>query len=209
MTLAWQTEAREKLSSLSGLQVQDYSHCEFGRECNPDCISVVVQETKANNPFQAVVGLVDGVFGNPRAERKAVELMKELRKQLPTGLVVFIGTTRWLGDFKPHGVELVVGPGQSQLDIIRHARSDACNYDLTTEDLVAKLAQYDKQIGIDITHAETDTIHFELLKLPDDLQSFAGDLYEFCPDLVDQGCGSLDALAEQIKQQRRVCLWWD
>lgn len=210
MATGWRDMASAKLASISGLQVQDYSHCDFGRSSNPDCISVlVVEEKKSLNPFQAVVGLVDGVFGSPRAEKKAFELMKELRKQIAPGLVVFIGTMRWLGDFKPHGVELVIGPGQSHLDIVRHARTNACNYDMATEDLVKKLQLYDEQIGIDITHAETDAIRFEMSSLPTDLAAFVKDLYEFCPDLIDQGCGSEAALLEQIKRDRRVCLWWD
>jgi hypothetical protein len=205
----WRQAASSLLASLSGLAVQDYCHCDFGRQRNPDCISVIVEEKKSANPFQAVVGLVDGIFGNPRARKKALELMAELRRQLPAGLVAFVGTTRWLGDFKPDGVELVVGAGKSQMDIVRHARTDACNYDLSTEDLIERLSKYHASMGIDIIQAETDTIDFKILKLPSDLKALSEDLYEFCPDLVEQGCGSLDALAGQIKKEGSVCLWWD
>ena len=209
MTGAWKEEASAKLAALSGLTVQDYCHCDFGRSTNPDCISVIVEETKGANPFQLVVDLLDGVFANTRAEKQAVELIKELKKQLAPGLYTFIGTKRWLGTFKPSGVEIVIGPGESQLDIVRHARTDAANYDLTTEDLVKKLSQYDKQFGIEITHAETDTIQFNMLTLPDDLPAFGQDLYAFCPDLIDQGCGSMDHLIHLIKQQKIISLWWD
>lgn len=205
----WRDEASAKLSTISGLQVRNYSFCDFGREENPDCISVIVEEKKSANPFQAVVGLVDGVFGNPRAEKKAYGFMRELRDQAVPGTVVFLGTTRFLGDFKPDGVELVVGPGDSQLEIVRHARTDACNYDLTTDDIIKKLRQYDEQIGIDIIHAETDTISFKMLSLPGNLAAFAEDLYEFCPDLVDQGCGSVSELLELLRQERSIELWWD
>jgi hypothetical protein len=80
---------------------------------------------------------------------------------------------------------------------------------MDTEALVKKLQQYDEQLGIDIIQAETDTVSFELKKLPADLAAFAADLYEFCPDLVDQGCGDLDGFIEELKKNRRVCLWWD
>lgn len=210
MSADWKAEMSKQLADLSGLDVKDYSHVDFGREQNPDCISTVIEQVKSGkNPFQAVVGLIDGVFRNPIAQQNAEKLLKQLRSKLPAGYVAFVGTTNWLGTFKPNGVELVVGPGQDQFEILRHAQSDAANYDLSTEDLVQRLKSYDKEFGIDITHAETDTIDFDLLHVPDNIETFAEDLYEFCPDLVDQGCGSVAALVEDIRRRHRVQLWWD
>ena len=135
--------------------------------------------------------------------------MPGLREALPPGSVAFIGTTRWLGDEQHEGVELVVGPGASQLDIPRLVRSDAANYDMGTEDLVRKLREYDRDYGIGIFHAETDTIGFTLLNAPDDMPAFAADLYAFCPDVVDQGLGSVEALEESVEAYGQVYLWWD
>lgn len=210
MSADWKTELTPRLASVSQLDVKDYSHFDFGRQQNPECISVLIEEAKTGvNPFQAVVGLIDGVFGNSIARKNADAMLLELRKNLPEGYVAFVGTTRWLGNYKPNGVELVVGPAQGQLDIVRHAKASAPNFDLSTEDLIKKLEQYDKEMGINITQAETDTIEFQLLKLPDNLEQFAEDLYEFCPDLVEQGCGSVSALAAELRQHKPIQLWWD
>lgn len=210
MSAELKTEVAQQLASISGLDVKQYSHFDFGRQQNPECISVLVEEKKTGaNPFQAVVGLVDGVFGNPIARKKADTLLLELRQKLPTGYVAFVGTTRWLGEFKPHGVELVVGPGKDQFEIIRHAKADAPNFDLTNEDIIKKLEQYHKESGIKINHAESDTIGFDLLALPDNLEAFANDLYEFCPDLVDQGSGDVSSLVEELRHSKSVQLWWD
>ncbi len=123
--------------------------------------------------------------------------------------MAFIGTTQWLGDEQHEGAELVVGPGASQLDIPRLARTNATNYDMGTEDLVRKLREYDQDYGLDVYHAETDTIEFMLLNTPEDLSGFAVDLYEFCPDVVDQGVGSVAALEGSIEALGQVYLWWD
>jgi hypothetical protein len=48
-----------------------------------------------------------------------------------------------------------------------------------------------------------------LLKLPADTQAFARDVYEFCPDIVDQGVGSVEAQEESIRDSGQVYLWWD
>jgi len=178
--------AVEALARASGAgKVRPYSTYDFGRTKDERCASVVV----------------------PASETEALVFV--LRKELERGLVAFVGTSRWLGDEKHEGVEVIVGPGESQLDVVKLARSDAVNYDMGTEEIVAKLKEYDEDFGIDIKRAETDTIVFGLVGWPRDLAAFAGDLYEFCPDIVDQGAGSVEALEEEIEATGRVYLWWD
>jgi hypothetical protein len=178
-------DAEEMLRRLGGSEVRPYSTCDFGRERDERCISAVLPE------------------------RRASALLPVIRPELPPGTVAFLGTSRWLGEELHDGVELVVGPGESQFDILRLARTDAVNYDMLTEDVVAKLREYDAAYGITITHAETDTVEFTLGRDPDDLLAFAADLYAFCPDIVDQGIGSVEALAESVEVAGAVYLWWD
>ena len=178
--------AGERLAKVTGATLRGYSTCEFGRKRNPDARSVVVPKVKSR------------------------ELLERIRGELGPGIVAFIGTTRWLGDEKHKGrVEIAMANATSQLDILRIARSNAHNYDMVTEDLVKKLAEYDRAHGIDIFHAETDTIELRLTKLPGDMAAFCRDLYGFCPDIVDQGVGSLAALEREIRKTREVFLWWD
>lgn len=92
---------------------------------------------------------------------------------------------------------------------MRLAATDACNHDLGTEELISKLEEYDEEHGIDVYLAETDTVEFALLSIPEDLPAFAADLYEFCPDIVDQGIGSVAELAEVVGAFGVVYLWWD
>jgi hypothetical protein len=185
MIQQWQKETENLLFTLTGSTVRNYSTFDFGREKNVNCISAVVKTKKAYN------------------------LLKEIRKRLPLRLLSFIGTGNWLGDEKHNGVEIVIGLGATQFDILRIAQSDAINYDMMTEDLIKKLQQYDLEFGIDIFHAETDTIEFNLLSTPGNITAFAKDLYEFCPDIVDQGVGSITELEKEIRKSNKVYLWWD
>jgi hypothetical protein len=72
-------------------------------------------------------------------EGGAEALVRAVRAQLPPGYVAFVGTSRSLADRPAEGVEVVVGPGKSQFDILRIAASDAVNYDKQTEDLIRVL----------------------------------------------------------------------
>ena len=46
-------------------------------------------------------------------------------------------------------------------------------------------------------------------KLPSDLDAFSEEVYEFCPDSVDQGVGEVENLKELIKEMNGIWLWWD
>jgi hypothetical protein len=141
---------------------------------------------------------------------EARSLVFALRTQLRSGFVAFVGTTQWLGDERHEGkAEVVLARGESQFDILRLARTDACNYDMGTEDLTKKLQAWHHSYGIDVFHAETDTVEFTLENTPADLQAFANEVYEFCPDIVDQGMGSVDVLKQAIETSHHIYLWWD
>jgi hypothetical protein len=178
-------QAAGRLGWLSGRSVRPYATRDFGRDQNTDARSVVV------------------------AEDQAPLLLANVRSEIGPGLIAFIGCTRSLAEPSDIGSEVVVAPGNSQFDILRVAQSDAVNYDMGTEDLIRKLEQYHSQYGIEIFHAETDTIEFRFLTMPSDLAAFCGDLYRFCPDIVDQGTGSVHALEKEIAKTGTVFLWWD
>lgn len=66
------------------------------------------------------------------------------------------------------------------------------NYDITTEDIVAKLQQWDSQYGIAISDVAFDNLIVSFKQLPEDLAPLAQEIYEFCPDVIDQGFGCMD-----------------
>jgi len=178
--------AAKRLSEISGKPVRGYSTRDFGRDRNPEARSVVVLKTRSR------------------------QVLQQIRSELGPKLIAFIGTTQWLGDEKHmDGEEIVVANADSQFDILRIAQTDAINYEMVTEDLIKKLSEFDRSYGIDIYHAETDTIEFRFQKLPSDMPRFCKDLYKFCPDIVDQGVGTLEALEKEILKTREVFLWWD
>ena len=178
-------QASQLLRQITGAEVRPYSTRDFGREKYDGAISVLIDEQKAES------------------------ILAKIRNELPSGLVAFIGTTRSLAKPPAKGVELVVGHGQGPLDILEIAKTDAVNYDMVTNDLKARLAQWHNTYGIDIWQAETDTIQLRFKQMPSNLKAFAKEVYKFCPDIVDQGVGTESALIQAIKEQKGLYLWWD
>src|SRR5687767_6891763 len=79
---------------------------------------------------------------------------------------------------------------------IRKAGSAAPNYDLDTDDIIAHLTKWQSLCSFTVTGAEGDTVDIDFKSLPKDMDAFVGDLYAFCPDLVDQGTGCLGEMIE-------------
>lgn len=175
----------EQYLLMFGVIVRHYSTYDFGRERDERALSVVIPEAEARTR------------------------LPDVRAALPDDHVAFIGTTRWLGDEQHEGVELVIAPASSKFDILHIARTDAANYDMGTADLIAKFQELDWRYGIDIIHAETDTIEITLNRMPNDVATFAEEMYTFCPDIVDQGIGSVETLAHAIEASGYVYFWWD
>ncbi len=71
-------------------------------------------------------------------------------------------------------------------------QTNGINCDVTTEDVVAKLQQWDSQYGIDIKEVSYDSLVVIFKQLPEDLDALAQEIYEFCPDVIDQGFGCMD-----------------
>ncbi|AIE73383.1 MULTISPECIES: DUF4253 domain-containing protein [unclassified Synechocystis] len=78
------------------------------------------------------------------------------------------------------------------LTAIIDQQTNGINYDITTEDLIVKLREWDKQYGIEISEVSFDSLIVRFENLPGDLEALAREIYEFCPDVIDQGFGCFD-----------------
>lgn len=77
--------------------------------------------------------------------------------------------------------------GTDVCDFLRLQNTNGANFELDTEDIVARLAQWEKRCRLHIVGAGFDWLDLQFDTLPDDLQAFAEEVYEFCPDTLDQG----------------------
>jgi hypothetical protein len=178
-------KAKEIAQKISDCEVRPYFTYEYGRKKDSSGISVFVDRKSNASPEK---------------------IMAQLRCELPDGLLAFVGTNNALDGEEFRGVEVAIGPGKTQFDILRLARTDAVNHNKTTEDIIQKLAAYDLKYGIEITHATKDSVVFRVLEMPENAQTFVRDINDFCPDTLIAG---FDACYADIIRHQRVGLWWD
>lgn len=107
-------------------------------------------------------------------------------------------------------VELAVGLGKSKFDIVRLARTRGVNYDVTTEDVVQALREFDAEIGIEIDFATDDSVSFTLLSTPADKVELSGKIVKLCPNIKETlDKKNFDLFVEGLEKGHSVSLWWD
>jgi hypothetical protein len=145
----------------------------------------------------------NGIYSQT-TENKANGIVKELKRKFrASGYLIFVFET---DDNKKN---IAVIKGKDDLDILRYRRTDGINNDLENKDIVNKILEWKTKYGLTVIGCSRDWLEVEFDKLPADMDAFAKEVYEFCPDSVDQGVGSIENLKATISEMNGVWLWWD
>jgi Domain of unknown function (DUF4253) len=130
-------------------------------------------------------------------------------------------------------------PNTDPFDLIRKAGTSAPNFDMHTPDIIARLQKWQALCQFRVINAGGDRIEIKFDTFPADMDAFVRDVYDFCPDLVDQGTGcvaemieemgevppemqklvegvdfkdenyGLEILKRELQMRKNVTLWWD
>lgn len=98
---------------------------------------------------------------------------------------------------------------KSQFNILEFQQTDGGNYGLSTSNIIEKLTLWDKLFGVSIIGANYCSVLFEIKKMPKDVIWFSQELFEFCPDIINQGFENIEMLIEYLKKNNQILLWWD
>ncbi|WP_353258678.1 DUF4253 domain-containing protein [Prochlorothrix hollandica] len=82
------------------------------------------------------------------------------------------------------------------LDQIRACGTNGLNYDVDTEAIVARLLNWSQRFKFDVVEVDSATVILKLESLPENLPEFCQEVYEFCPDTLEQGYDCLPDLLE-------------
>lgn len=103
-----------------------------------------------------------------------------------------------------YGEGIAVLKGTEQWDILRYRKTFAD--DISTEDIIKQLKYWNvaEIIGVDFDKVEIDFGYYH-----HDIKQLAHEIYEFCPDIIVQGLGTLEQLEEYLDVRTDLTLWWD
>ncbi|PZO42346.1 MAG: hypothetical protein DCF19_07055 [Pseudanabaena frigida] len=82
---------------------------------------------------------------------------------------------------------------------LKDVGTNGANYDLETEDIIEHLILWDAKYGIELSDVSFDAVNITFIDLPEDLTELALDIYEFCPDIIDQHFGCMAEAIEMME----------
>lgn len=83
---------------------------------------------------------------------------------------------------------------------IKELGTNGCNYDVDNEDILKKIREWHNTLEIEVLEVTHDSVTIHFKTLPADTKRFAQEIYEFCPDTVDQHFGLFDEIFESIEE---------
>lgn len=123
--------------------------------------------------------------------------------------------------------------------LIREAGTSSETHGLTTDEIISRLEEWKEFCDFEVVDAEPDSVTLKFKKLPDDLENFAEEVYDFAPDVIEQDYGDFDddlddetedeagerdeeedldpddpdfglkLLVSSLRREKRLQLWWD
>lgn len=146
----------------------------------------------------------NGIYLDAPAEENAGEYVSRLKEKFrKKGYLIFYQEESYDKE------NIAVIKGTDELDILRYRKTNAINYGMENEDILKKTSEWNSKYGLIILGCSRDWIEISFNTLPDNLNVFAQEVFEFCPDIVYQGVGSVENLEEAILFTQGVWLWWD
>jgi len=142
----------------------------------------------------------------PVPEDRTDHVLAELRQKLvPLGYLPFVVEIN--AGIKTDRIGVL--KGTDPYEILRIMHTDGDEYDISNQDVIDRLKEWEKISSFDIIGADSDWVELEFKTLPKDLKSFAEEVYDFSPDTVDQGPGNTEGLMKELRKTNRLFLWWD
>ena len=153
------------------------------------------------------VATTDG-FAMPMRSTMVTSFLEQVRPAfLARGFYVFRAEQSFGIGGEPDRIAIL--PTAEQLAVVTTIGTSAPNYDISNRDIVAWLRALQTEHPFTLTGASGDWLAGRFTVPPRDAMRLAQRIYAFCPDVVEQGVGSVGALAEEIARTRQLYCWWD
>jgi hypothetical protein len=142
--------------------------------------------------------------GNVNATNLVISLKDILRKK---GYSIFLLENNFNIENKLDRVGIL--QTIDKYEVLKQVGTDGINYNITNDSLITIIKDLDKKYSLELIGASGDWCEFFIHNDPPSWTDFGNEIYKICPDIVDQGAGSIEAMVEEVKKTKRLYFWWD
>jgi hypothetical protein len=103
----------------------------------------------------------------------------------------------------------MTGTTSDPYKLMEFSETNGANYDIETFHIVDKYKKWDKEFGIMPIGIGFDFCECQIKNRNIDYKKLAEEVYEFCPDVVEQGTETVEALEDEIRRSGTIYMWWD
>ncbi len=100
-------------------------------------------------------------------------------------------------------------PRRDPYEILRLMGTNGANYGIAPDSIAAWLRALERDQPFVLTGIDFDWLEGRFTSAIRDPAGLARRFYAFCPDIVDQGTGTVEALVTELEQSQRLYCWWD
>jgi hypothetical protein len=162
-----------------------------------------IRPLKLNNDFSNS-NLLKGICSST-TEINARKIIKDFQDKLRSeNKYVFI--SEFVGNEYKLGFILNTS---DPFNVMEFFQTNGANYDIDTKSIIEKHKKWHSEFGINIVGIGSDFCECEILNRNIDYKKLAKEIYEFCPDVVEQGTDTIEQLEIELAKTGRIFLWWD
>jgi hypothetical protein len=207
------TGIQEKVS-INGLNIDKSILTELedvsGKKTEPRKMTVYVSDPGSESGFREADSVVNGLeIPFVEGEKARALVRASLEKVKKEGNYIYLTNLSFDDEIRNAYYDIEIVNVADQFDLVKQMQTSGINYDVSNDQVVEKLRAWNQNSPFSIITVDQDRIEADFIKLPPDLNAFAADMYEFCPDVIDQGAGSEEELISYFKSEKSFWLWWD
>ena len=194
---------------INGIEIESRILQEIEKEAQKDYLTF----TKINWRYEEEKELIDtinnGIYFPFVKENRAKRIFNKYHKVLiENGIYLFLKNLDFDDKLNSY-YDVTLISAANMFDVIKLMNTNGLNYDVTNEQVVEQMKVWDNLVKFKLVVADEDRIEAKMTSLPADLDSFVNEIYNFCPDVIEQGYRDIDEMKADYLKNKYFWLWWD